>query len=102
MLAAFVQDRQELLDEEERRPHVDGEEPVEILDRRVLDGRRFRHAGVGDQDVEAVADDLARLLGELVWPVGRREVDADSVGAAAALANLRDDPLRLPSAPLLK
>ena len=88
-----MQDRQELLDEEERRSHVDGEQSVEILDRRVLDRRGFRHAGVGDKDIEAVADDLARPLCQLVWPVGRREIDADRVGAAAALANLRDDPL---------
>jgi hypothetical protein len=82
-----------LLDEEERRAHVDGEQPIEILDRRVLDGRGFRHPGVGDQDIEAVADDLARPLRQPVRPVGRREVDADRVRAAAALANLRDDPL---------
>jgi hypothetical protein len=47
------------------------------------------------KDIEAVADDLARPLREPVRPVGRREVDADRVGAAAALANLRDDPLGL-------
>jgi hypothetical protein len=88
-----VQDRQELLDEEKRRAHVDGEQSVEILDRRFLYRCRFRHAGVSDKDIEAVADDLARPLCQLVWPVGRREVDADRVRAAAALANLRDDPL---------
>ena len=88
-----MEDRQELLDEEKRRAHVDGEQSVEILDRRFLYRRRFRHAGVSDKDIEAVADDLARPLCQLVWPVGRREVDADRVRAAAALANLRDDPL---------
>jgi len=69
------------------------EQSIEILDRRVLYRRCFRHPGVSDKDIEAVADDLARPLCQLVWPVDRREVDADRVRAAAALANLRDDPL---------
>jgi hypothetical protein len=68
-----VQDRQELLDEEKRRSHVDREQAVEILDRRVLDRGRFRHAGVGDKDIEAVADDLPRPFRQLVRPVRRRE-----------------------------
>ena len=34
---AASKDRQELLDEEEGRPDVDREQPVKILDRRVLD-----------------------------------------------------------------
>ena len=55
--------------------------------RRFLYRRRFRHAGVGDKDIEAVSDDLARPLCQLVWPVGRREVDADRVRVSAALAN---------------
>jgi hypothetical protein len=54
---------------------------------------RLSITGVAIRDIEAVADDLARPLCQLVWPVGRREVDADRVRAAAALANLRDDPL---------
>jgi len=72
-----------------------------IFDRRVLDARRFRHAGVGDENVEPVADDLARPLRESVRPVGRRKVHPAGVGAPSALANLGHDPLRL-LGPLLK
>ena len=64
---------------------------VEILDRRVLDRRCLRDAGVGDKDIEPIADDVARPLRQLVRPVRRREIGADGVGAAAGLANLRDD-----------
>src|SRR6267378_5698655 len=61
---ATAVDRQQLLDEEEWRADVDREEPVEILDRGFLDGRRPRDSGIGDEDVEPVADQ------------GRREVPA--------------------------
>src|ERR1700732_3384969 len=44
-------DRQQLLDEEERRANVYREEPVKILDRGLLDGRRLRDSGIGDEDV---------------------------------------------------
>ena len=59
-----------MLDEEERRADVDGEEPVEIRDRRLLDRRGFRDAGIGDEDVEAVADDVADLAARLWAPSG--------------------------------
>jgi hypothetical protein len=45
-----------------------------ILDRGVLDGRRLRDSGIGDQDVQPVADHSADLLSELVRPVRRRKI----------------------------
>jgi hypothetical protein len=39
------------LDEEERRANVYREEPIKILDRGLLDGRRLRDSGIGDEDV---------------------------------------------------
>jgi len=46
-----------------RRADVDGEQVVEVLDRRVFDRRRLGDAGVGHQDVETIADDGADPLG---------------------------------------
>jgi len=50
--AALMKDGLQLLHKEERRADIDGKQIVEILDRRFLDDRRLRHAGVGDEDVE--------------------------------------------------
>ena len=80
-----------MLHQEERRADVHGEEAVEVLDRGVLDARRLRDAGVGDQDVEPVADNGADPLGQNVRAVRLPQVGADLLGAAAGLADFGDD-----------
>jgi len=37
---------------DEDRPHIDGPQPVGLLDRRFLEGAAGEHPGVVDQDVE--------------------------------------------------
>ena len=90
-VAALAQGRQQLLHQEERRADVDGEEVVEVLDRGVLDARRLRDAGIGDQDVEPVADDGADPFGQQVRTIRLPQVGADLLGAAAGLADFGDD-----------
>jgi hypothetical protein len=68
--AALAQHRQQLLHQEVRRADVDGKQPVEVLERGVLDAGRLGDAGVGDEDVEAVADDGADLPGQRVRTFG--------------------------------
>jgi hypothetical protein len=81
--AVLAHDRQQLLDEEERRADVDREKLVEILNRGRLDGRRLRDSGVGHQNVQPVSDHGADLLGELVWPVRRGKIGSDGIGTSA-------------------
>ena len=57
----------------------------------LLDRCRLGDAGIGDEDVQTIAHDGADLLGELVWPVRRGEIGGDGIGAAAGLADFRDD-----------
>ena len=64
-LDPVLQDRQQLLHQEIRGADIDGEKRVEILDGRFLDRRSPGNPGIGDQDVQAVTDDLPRLGGEL-------------------------------------
>jgi hypothetical protein len=90
MLLLFAHDRQQLLNEE-RRADVDGEEPVEILDRGLLDGCRLGDSGIGDEDVQPVANYRVDLLGELVCPVRRGKISGDSISTTAGLADLGDD-----------
>ncbi len=71
--------------------HIDGEQRVELVDRQILDRRGLRDAGIGDQYVEAVADDATNLRRQLVRPVGRREIGAQRLRAAAGGADLLDD-----------
>ena len=68
-----------------------GEKIVEILERRVLDFRSFGNAGIGDENVEPFAHDSAHILGELVWCVGLGEIGGKRFGAAASLADFRND-----------
>jgi hypothetical protein len=79
----------------ERRAQVDGEETIEILDGVVLDRGGLRGAGIGDEDVKAIADDGANLLGKPVGTVRRGEIGGDDIGAAAGLADCRNDGFRL-------
>jgi hypothetical protein len=90
-IAALAQRGQQLLHQEEWCPDIDGKEIVEILDLHVLDLRRLRDAGVGDQDVEPIADDGADLLGQSVRAVRLSKVGADLVSFAAGLADLGND-----------
>ena len=91
--AALVQDLN-CWTRKKRRSHVDREQSVEILDRRVLDRRRSGHAGVRDKDIKAVADDLARPLRRLVGSSGCGEIGGDSIGAAATFPGRCDDGFR--------
>jgi hypothetical protein len=93
--AAFVQDRQQLLHQKEWRADIDREQAIEILDRGLLDHGRLGHAGIGDEDIEAVADDGADLPRQSVRAVACRKIGSDSIGAAAGLADFGDDGLRL-------
>ena len=76
-----------LLDEEKRRADVDGEQPVEVFDRRLFNGRGFGNAGISNQDVEAIADDGADLLGELVRAVRGGEIRRRRIGTSAKTAD---------------
>ena len=76
-----------MLHKEEGRADVDGKEAVEILDRRVLDLRSLGDAGIGDEDVEAVADDGADLVASLCGPSG--------AARSAATASARPPALRI-------
>ncbi|GCC48041.1 hypothetical protein chiPu_0032526, partial [Chiloscyllium punctatum] len=87
---SFFEDRQQLLDQKERSPDVDGEELVEISDRGLFDRRGFGHSGVRNKDVEPFADDLADLGGEPVRALGVREIEADRLGPASCGLDLVD------------
>jgi hypothetical protein len=93
--AATAKNRQQLLDEEERRADIDRKEPVEILDRGLLDRRRFRDSGIGYEDIQPVADHGANLSGERVRTVRRGQIRANGLGAASGLADLGDDGVSL-------
>lgn len=64
-----MQDRQQLLHQEERCADVDGEQPVKIGNRRLLDQGGLADAGIGHKNVEPVADDLLHLRRQLVRPL---------------------------------
>jgi hypothetical protein len=89
--ASLRHDRKQLLYEKERRADVDCEELIEILDRRFLDGRRFRDARIGDQDVQAISDNVAGLPGKLAGAVRGGEVRRYGIRAATGFAYLRDN-----------
>ena len=91
MLLPFAQDRQELLHQKEGRADVDGEQPVEILDGGVLDRRWFRDAGIGDEDVETIADNVAGQFCQLVRAVGRSEIGDTASARPPAFADFGDD-----------
>ena len=71
-----------MLHQEERRTDIDREETIEILDCGVLDGRGLRDASIGDENIEAAADDAADFAGQIVGAVWRREIGLDRVDAA--------------------
>ena len=92
---ALLPDRQQLLDQEVGGTHVDGELRVEVLDRRLFDRGRRGDAGIGDQDVQTVADDLPHLGGEPVRPPGLGQVGPDGFGPPARGLDLVHDRARL-------
>jgi hypothetical protein len=57
--APLRQDRKQLLHKKEGGAYVDGEQLIEILDGAFLDGCGFRDPGIGDKNIEAIADDVA-------------------------------------------
>jgi hypothetical protein len=89
--ASFRQDRKQLLDEKEGGANVDGEQLIEILDGGFLDGCGFRDPGIGNENVEAIADDVAGEFRQLVRLICRRQIGRDCVTAAASFAYLGDD-----------
>ena len=74
-----------------RRADVDCEELIEILDRRFLDGRRFRDPCIGDKDVQAISDDAAGLPGKLAGAVRGGEVRRYGIRSATGFAYLCDN-----------
>src|SRR5258708_4016454 len=66
------------------------DKPVEVLERGVLDAGRLGDAGVGDQDVEAVAGGGADLPGQGGRTFGLARVGTALFGLAAVLADHRD------------
>ena len=89
--ATLRQDRKQLLHKKEGGANVDCEQPIEILNRGILDRCGFRDPRISDKDIEAIADDLAGDFRKLVRPIGRRQIGRDRVSAAAGLAYLGDD-----------
>ncbi len=84
-----------MLYEEERRAYVDGKQRVEIADSRLFDGRGFENTGIGNKNVEPIANDTKNLPRELVRSVRTSQIGGDSVGTPAALANLRNNVVSL-------
>ena len=89
--AAVAKYGKQLLHQEIRRADIDRKELIEILDRDFLDGRSFRDSGIGDKDVQAIADDAARLPGKLTGAVRGGEVYRYGIRAATGFAYLRDN-----------
>ena len=83
------------LNEEERRAHVDGEQRIEVGDRRLFNRRGPRDAGIGDQDVEAISDDASNVGGELMRTIRRRKIGTYALGATTSFADLFDNSLGL-------
>ena len=90
-----MQHRQELLYEKERRAHVDGKQLVEVLDGRLFDARGPGYAGIGDQDIEARADDFTSLGSESVRSVRGAQIRLHDIRLATALADARHNRLCL-------
>jgi hypothetical protein len=80
-----------VLDEKERRANIDREEAIEILNRRLLDARRLRHACVRDENVQSVANDTASLPDQVVSPVRSSTIRRYYLSPPAGVANLGDD-----------
>jgi len=89
--AALHHDRKQLLHQKEWRADIDREQRVEIRNRGVFDGRGLGDPGIGDQNVEPLADNTAGLFGELVRAVRRGEIGSDRLGAAARQADFGND-----------
>src|SRR6266404_1622413 len=89
--AALAEHGKQLLHQEIRRADVDCEELIEILDRRFLDGRRFRDPCIGDKDVQPISDDAAGLRGKLAGAVRGGKVRRYGIRAATGFAYLCDN-----------
>src|SRR6202043_1877847 len=74
-----------------RRADVDREELIEILDRRFLDGGRFRDPSIRDKDVQAISDNAAGLLGKLAGAIRGGEVRRYGLRSATGFAYLCDN-----------
>src|SRR6266853_1059416 len=89
--ASFRHDREELLHEKEGRPDIDCEALVEIFDRSFLDGCCSRDPCIGNQNVEAIADDAAGLLGKPVCAVSGGEICRYGVRTTTRLLYVGDN-----------
>jgi hypothetical protein len=74
---------------------LNGEKPVKVFDRGVLDRRGFGHSSIENKDIQAIADDAANPLGKRMRAVRSGEIGGNHVGATAGAANFRDDCLGL-------
>ena len=79
-----------MLDQEVGCLNIDREQAVEIRDRGLLDRCRFRDAGIGNENVEAIADDAAHLSGEIMRTIRSSEIGRNGVGATACAQYLGD------------
>lgn len=77
--------------EEKRRTNVHRKQVVEIFDRGLLDGHRLRDPRIGNENVEAISDDCANLLGERVWSARFSQVNPNLLGLAACTVYFDND-----------
>lgn len=90
-----MQHRQELLDEKKRRTHIHGKQGVEVLHARLFYCRGLGYTGVGNQDVQALANDFTGVGSEPVRPVRGGKVRLHSIRPPTGLADTQNNPLGL-------
>ena len=88
--AARAEARQELLDEEVRRPNIDREQTVEILDCHFLNEGELRNSCISDQHIEPTLDDATHVEREFLRPLCCRKIGCDGLCAAAVALDLID------------
>src|SRR5258705_6605381 len=80
-----------MLHKKERCADIDCEQPVEILDRRFLDARRFQDPCIGDKDIEAISDNTPDLPRKLAGAVRGGKVRRYGIRSAAGFGDLCDN-----------
>ena len=79
-----------MLDEEIRRPDIDREQAVEILDCHFLDEGELRNSCISDQRIEPILNDATHVEREFLRPLCCRKISCDGVCAAAVALDLND------------